>query len=399
MLKEQVLTEPQIPNQPPRPRRMPVRVVVLFILALICLIIFAFYHWRTKPLVQNIRSHGGEVKFVSPIFNSPIVLFMGSRFGGIRSITIPIPSLIDEPSNDEFPLNDGFIHSLGEQRHLSVLHLGSHKNPTTITDRGLITLKKYPLQYLSITGGAITDSGFNELRKIPSLSVLSLNDVEITGEQFQSATTWTKLGILELIGSNITDAGMENLCSIPNLFFLNLSNTSINGDGLRYLANLKKLSDLNLDNSKIKADALNQLTAVTSLKSLSLQGKSFNDAHVMHVANVKQLTFLMLNDSQVTDQGLIPLKKTESLEQLILSNTDITDAGLIHLSHCQKLTNLDLSNTLITDQAKESLLTYPELIELNVSGTKLSAACIQILRDSGIEVLNKKPSDNVRMRD
>lgn len=354
-------------------------IVLLLIASVFGLIPFVTSYWLPKSPAELIRDQGGEIQYTG---NLPPVF--GTIFGGIRSITIPV--------SKDVQVTDEVISSLGEQRHLSVLTLGNTQNHTSITDQGLIALKNYPLRYLIITGGSITDTGLNELRKSSTLVVLSLNEVEVTGEQFQTAPAWTKLESLQLSGSKITNAGLKQLCLIPNLLFLNLSNTSIDGEGLQYLSILKKLSDLNLDNTNIEPDSLNHLSAVKPLRSLSMQGASINDAHVRQISNVTQIEFLMLNDSQVTDQGLIPLTKMENLKKLFMSNTNITDAGVAHFIHSENLLKLDLSNTLITDQVINSLLKFPQLKVLNLSEGQLSDDAIHSLQNSGMIVYFMEPS-------
>ncbi len=127
--------------------------LLLLIAFVFCLTPFVVSYWLPNTPARMIRANGGEVQYkgliIPPVF--------GKRFGGIRSITIPV--------SKDFQVTDEFISSLGEQQYLSVLTLGNTQNPTSITDQGLVALKKYLLQYLSITGGSITDAGLNELNK------------------------------------------------------------------------------------------------------------------------------------------------------------------------------------------------------------------------------------------
>ncbi|WP_417384719.1 hypothetical protein [Gimesia sp.] len=347
--------------------------MTLGLVLFICFVPLILKRWGPASLDDLIRSHGGEIEY-----SHPWTSFLGPQFGGIKSISIP--------NSADYQIDDEFINSLGEQRHLSVLTLGNAENPSLVTDQGLTALKNYPLQYLSITGGSFTDSGFNQLQKIPTLSTLSLYDSEITGEQLQTTPAWTKLEILQLSGSKITDNGLKNISAIPNLFFLNISNSTFDEDSFRHLSNLTKLSDLNLNNSIFSAGSLRHLAAIKSLRALTMQGNAINDDHVKQIANVKQITFLMLDHSKVTDQGLVALQKIKNLEQLFLSHTNITDAGVKHLTEIKTLQRLDLANTQITDAAMETLLQIPQLKELDLQDLRLSAATIESLRNAGIKV-------------
>lgn len=309
--------------------------------------------WLPKSLVNSIRANGGELKFTQGI--NP---FIDRRFRRIRSITIP--------NSADYPINDDFIESLGEQSYLTVLTLGNSENPASITDRGFVALTNYPLQYLSVTGGVISEPGWMALQKTSSLSVLGLHDFELSVEQIPSPASWNRLNILQITGSNLTDQDLKIISLIPNLLFLNISNNRIEGSGLRHLSNMKKLSSLCIKHSEIRVDALNQLVALKALGSLCMQGKSINDAHVRQITNVKQLTVLILIDTRVTDQGLIPLVNLKNL------------------------TYLDLSNSQISDEALGTLLKIKKLQKLVVRDTKLSAATIDTLREAGIEVVTDK---------
>ncbi|MCH9654710.1 MAG: hypothetical protein K0U86_21435 [Planctomycetes bacterium] len=362
--------------------------VLLLLVAVFFLVPHGLNAWRSKSLVETIRSHGGIVSVPRPsmCFNGYCVSLpskLSAVAGTIHSIELE--------NSEEYPINDEFIDSLGYQPDLIDLFLWTEKLPAGITDQGLAKLTKYPLRCLTIPGGPVTDSGCNVLGKIPTLDLLGLHDIAFTGENFHCASKMKNLKDLHLSNSKVTDAGLKNIASIPNLTRLSLSDNCINGVGLHHLTKSKKLSGLTLDNSKIKADTLNHLVKIQSLRYLSLRGESFDDSHVLQVPNVNQLEYLVLSDSQVTDQGVIPLTRMENLEQLFLTNTKVTDAGIKNLTQSESLMKLDLSNTLITDQVKESLLNIPQLHKVNVSGTKLSEATIQSLRENGIEVMTSQP--------
>lgn len=349
MLNHQISAETQNVPQPSRSWFNLRNLFVLLFLLAVCAV-FGLKIWFPKSLVDSIRDHGGEIQFtrnVHPVFDK--------MYGKIRSITIT--------NSVDYPIDDNFIESLGEQSSLTELALGNAENPAAITDRGLVTLTKYPLQYLWITGGTISEPGWNALQQTTSLKGLSLRDFEISGVQLPSPASWKNLQALVLTGSNLTDQDLNKISLIPNIFHLDISNNRIEESGLRHLLNMKKLSSLCINDIEIQMNALDQLVSLKTLDSLSIQGKSINDAHVRQIANVKQLKTLLLNDSQVTDQGLVPLVNLKNL------------------------TELDLSNTQISDEALETLLKITKLNRLIVRDTKLSATTIDVLHDAGLEVV------------
>ncbi|QDT95739.1 leucine-rich repeat domain-containing protein [Gimesia aquarii] len=363
--------------------------VVLSLAAVFILIPFVMEQWRSRNLVKTIRSHGGQVQFGH-----------GNCIYGICSI--PHPKLaeftgaigsISIANSEDYPVNDAFIDSLGKQPHLYGLTLGNKENPTQLTDRGLAALTKYPLIQLGVTGGSITDAGCNVLGNLTTLKTLMLHDLSFTGEQFDCAPKLKNLNFLYLSDVKITDSGMENLASLPGLSYFDIDNTQFERDALRHLSKLKKLSSLRLRNSKIEPDTLKHLAGLKTLNYLTLKGKWVNDEHVRQLANLTQLKVLSLNSTQVADQGLIPLLNMKSLDSLSLTNSHITDEGLRHLTRLESLSRLGLSYTQISDQSKEFLLKIPKLVEVSVYNTKLSAATIQSLRDSGINVFTEKTPD------
>ncbi|MFH1299940.1 MAG: hypothetical protein ABIK07_02680 [Planctomycetota bacterium] len=362
-------------------------IALLLIAAVFFLAPWGVDRWRTKALVETIRKNGGRVNLYHGLcFNGSCLQLpkqLDPFVGKIYSISL------FKPANLE--INDAFIDSLGEHSELHLLYLGDDKQPTTITDEGLDAITKHPISHLYLSGGLMTDAGFNKLKLIPSLEYLDLHNLNFTGEQFDCAMQMKKLKSIRLSGLTLSNHGLQNLAAIPNLDYLNIKESRIDANGLRHFSNSKKLFCLNFENIEIRPESLDYLTSVKSLRYLELQGTSINDTHTSQVANLKQIIFLVLNDSQVTDEGLIPLTKMQQLHTLFLTNTPVTDKGINHLTRSSSLMLLDLSNTAVTDKVKESLLSIPKLQRVNLTGTNVSEKTIQSLQDAGIEVMTNKP--------
>ena len=77
---------------------------------------------------------------------------------------------------------------------------------------------------------------------------------------------------LSLRMTQISSAGLEQLRRLPELQDLWLDNTQINDDALKHLSGLKKLLWLFLDNTLVTDAGLDQLKALPQLAGLSLQG-------------------------------------------------------------------------------------------------------------------------------
>tara|TARA_R110002111_G_scaffold177322_1_gene243427 strand:+ start:63754 stop:64905 length:1152 start_codon:yes stop_codon:yes gene_type:complete len=362
-------------------------IALLLIAAVFFLAPSGLERWRTKALVETIRKNGGRVNLYHGLCFNGYCLQLPKQLdpfvGKIYSISLRKPT--------SFEINDAFIDSLSEHSKLYLLYLGDDKQPTTITDEGLDGITKHPLSHLYLSGGLMTDAGFNKLKLIPSLEYLDLHNLNFTGEQFDCALQMKKLKSIRLSGLTLSNQGLQNLAAIPNLNYLNIKESRIDADGLRHFSNSKKLFCLNFENIEIRPESLDYLAGVTSQRYLGLQGKSIDDSHAPHIAKLNQITFLMLHDSHVTDEGLIPLTKMQQLHTLFLANTPVTDKGINHLTHSPSLMLLDLSNTAVTDKVKESLLSIPKLQRVNLTGTNVSAKTIQTLQDAGIEVMTNKP--------
>lgn len=97
---------------------------------------------------------------------------------------------------------------------------------------------------------------------------------------------------------------------------------------------------------------------------------------------VPEVEEIECTQTRITDQGVARLTGLGKLRKLTLSSTKITNAALGHLAGCPKLTDLYLVQTAIDDQAIDVLATMTNLRKLGLSGTDLSPAGVERLRES-----------------
>lgn len=379
--------------------------LILTVSILLLLIPEGLQRWRAMKLAEKVTQQGGAIRIKNSLLSHLDWLKVSPQthafWGNIYDVYMR--------SSDSFQVDDNFLLELGNLHSIESLGLGNPHNPTTITDQGAIYLKQQKLGHLGITGGSMTDNGFNELAEINSLSSLGLHHLSITGDQLPP-NAFTNLIMLDLSDTKFTDQGLKNLSPNSKLVYLHLGNTNVSSAGLQELSKFPNLRALILNNLKIDAAAFAKLANLKRLYRLNLQGTAVNDTVALQLSQLNQITELRLDQSQITDQGLQHLATMKNLETLFLTGAKITDAGLKVLKQLPKLDYLDLSDTQITDaglqqlsflpalrmlnlshtratdQAKEILLTFPKLESIEAFDTNISPATIEEIRDAGIDV-------------
>ncbi|QDT29613.1 Leucine Rich repeats (2 copies) [Gimesia panareensis] len=360
---------------------------LLLLAILICLTPFLVSRWRSKVLVDSIRSHGGRVLFSHGYCPNGYCL---AWYPELEPFTETI-SYILIPSEGKFQVTDEFIESFGQQPFLMELTLGDEETPTTLTDQSLDSIIHFPLKILHISGGSITDAGLNQLKDCSSLFLIVLKDQKITGELFDCAPSeFPQLTGLTLSGSPVTDKGLMKLSALHRLEHIDLSRTRVTGQGLRHLSLFKKLTALTINQMNFSPEEMKSVSELELLDSLYMSGNNYHDQHVAQVARLELLTDLQLDDTRVTDAGLIPLTNLKHLEHLFLNNTEITDAGIKHLIDCPSLRELELSNTKITAKVLESLRQMPQLKVVYAYDTQLSTGDYYTLKEDGFVVHIKR---------
>jgi len=118
-----------------------------------------------------------------------------------------------------------------------------------------------------------------------------------------------RLEWLSLIGSNISDTGLAHLSTTPSLSRLELDYTKISDAGLIHVERLKGLTILSLNGTRITDSGLVHLKPLASLSELNLAGTPITDAGLVHLQALKSLSILNVVNTKVADQGIIALMK------------------------------------------------------------------------------------------
>lgn len=139
---------------------------------------------------------------------------------------------------------------------------------------------------VDLKGKPINDQLFNELRKLPKLENLNLND------------------------TTITDSEMAHLAHLHNLQYVALWNTNVGDAGLAHLAGLHKMYALILDGTKVTDEGLKHLEGLTNLEEwLGICDTEVSDAGLQHFKRMTKLHNLNVRRTKVTEDGVKELRR------------------------------------------------------------------------------------------
>ena len=118
--------------------------------------------------------------------------------------------------------------------------------------------------------------------------------------------------------SQIHDSGFIQLRKLPRLQVLNLDQTRVTDAGLIHIEPLTQLRSLNLSWAKVTDAGLVHLQGLSRLQLLSLKGTQVTDAGLLHLQRLAELQTLDLEWQNVSDAGMAHLRGLMHLQRLIL---------------------------------------------------------------------------------
>ena len=201
------------------------------------------------------------------------------------------------------------------------------------------------LEWLALSGTAITDERLEQVAALPRLSRVWLSRTQITDQGMKSLSRCETLTHLAIEATATSDVGLAHIAQLPNLRFLSLGSPYISSDGLRRLSKTDSLQELYLDRLPVDERVLSSFEHLTQLRILSLKMTPVTDQGIQRLAGLKQLRQLYLDGTLITDAALDAASIWEDLENLSLAHTLISDAGLQKLERCTNLKSLDLTQT------------------------------------------------------
>jgi hypothetical protein len=267
-------------------------------------------------------------------------------------------------------------------RHLSV---GPLKE---LTNADLAPLKEMRwIEYLSLTGPAVTDKRLTILQELPQLKkggrglrLLQLNGKEVTDDTLLKLAGHTGLEILDLTGAAVTDDGLKHLEPLTRLKHLKLGATPITGKGLWHLRGAEGLEELALSRSAITDDGLVAVENFENLRTLRLMHTAITDAGLAHLSTLTNLQKLQLDETSINGDGFAQLKNLDRLRELYLMGAPVADPGLKHLSELDSLELLWLYGTNVTDDGLKYLADIPNLKHVSVTGTQVTEEAVERFR-------------------
>jgi hypothetical protein len=233
------------------------------------------------------------------------------------------------PPGTEPPWPKWLVQTLGRDalgNVVAVNLIGRDADDALMTHIGCL----HHLEWLYLSDGIRTGTGFAQLEKLTALEILTLPNHRFSDDDLGHLAGMTKLKQIALTGPQITDKGLAHLAGMRQMDSLQLIDTKITT--LEPIRGLTQLKELMLNGSPIGDEGLSPLEGFTSLQSLQLAGTQVTDAGITHFSTLSNLTTLDLERTRVGDAGVRRLLDLPRIMSLNLDDTRVTDAGLVELA-------------------------------------------------------------------
>ena len=234
--------------------------------------------------------------------------------------------------------------------------------------RGIRQLHRHnKLGRLDLSGSAIAEDAWKEMRQLTSVRYLNLAQTNIRDAHLSNLASMVELQSLDLDATKITDEGLATIGKMQSLEMLGVEQNPISDAGLREILRLKEIRVLRLHGTNITHDGLRQLNGMNLLR-LTIPSSLMDDEGLkLYLQAIQLPDELVLTGSwRLTDHGLqhLPLETVE----LNLEGGGITDAGIPALAKLTRLQSLRLTNTTVRGRTLNRLSSLPHLRLLSLSG-------------------------------
>ena len=239
-------------------------------------------------------------------------------------------------------------------------------------------------EYGSILAATIQEerslAAANQLRELPNLKELRLNDVNVTNQQLSAFGKISTLEIFETTQCSLTGVDLSHLRQLSALKWLHLEDANLTSDQLDALTSVPALEVLHLPRNPIDDRGLALIGSLEALTWLDLSHTKISSVGLRHLGTLRVCTWLTLSSTAVGDEGLQDIAHLPYLEVLELADTKVSSSGLRQLGELKKLEHLDLNGTAIDDEAIESLAKLKTLKRLDLRDTRLTSEGVMSLR-------------------
>jgi hypothetical protein len=171
----------------------------------------------------------------------------------------------------------------------------------------------------------------DDLKRIPKLQTLSLSGRKYNDEAAQAiADNFKSLESAYLRGTSITNAGVEQLAKIKTLKILTLDDSRIDDGVADSIRKIKQLTWLSVENCAVGDDTLAALSECPDMWYVYFVHTRVTDKGLAHLPKLKKPLALYLTECKsVTDAGIESLSKLPDSPNLHieLTRTGVTEKG------------------------------------------------------------------------
>ena len=258
-------------------------------------------------------------------------------------------------------------------------------------ERVVVALRSERVPGLSLRGQTVA-SWLGELRELPELTVLVLDDTDVETLAFELpqlrrlylartfvgdaslAAITRNLEVIDLEDCAITDAGVIHILKLSELRRLNLAGTRITDTGGALLGGLGNLAVLDLGGTVVAAKTL---AAIRPLALLELYLDHTRIGPGLHTLDgfapgISRFDVSALQSYKPTDSDLAWLAKAPNLVEVGLSGSKVTDALVAQIGNRRKLRVVKLAGTAITRDSIDAVMMSKHLEEVDFADTPVS---------------------------
>ncbi len=153
----------------------------------------------------------------------------------------------------------------------------------------------------------VDEAGFEQLRGLTELEVLSLTRVEISDKIADTLASLVGLRQIQLEKAFIGDRSAKAIGRLPKLTSINLPNCNISDEGIKDWPVLNELVLLRIGSPNLSDAALGMVSKMKSLRFLHLLGVPITDVGLKHLYGMEHLESFYLDGGRVTEDGLAAL--------------------------------------------------------------------------------------------
>lgn len=225
-----------------------------------------------------------------------------------------------------------------------------------ITDNVIEPLRKMPtLSYMTMKQTSITDDGLRELAKSRSIRSLTFQDREITRSLVDAIYEFPALQTLSL-KTPVDVEELRLLTNLPKLTTLSLSDLVVSEHGVELLNDFRRIGALSLTLKTLAEDQIKPLADLELPATLSISGGKDASQQSWIALGKANITSISLFRCNIGDSGLAALAKSQSIRMLTVYGGTFTDEGLKSLHGNEVLNAVSLQDTKVTKKGVEALL-------------------------------------------